>query len=239
MDQFLEAIGDTWHGVKYPINNIITCVVGKNPLAKKTGLIGVWNDSALQKLCDLDYHKYNIKDYLLDIMKATSKLSQSPSELPTSSESLGRGSFAQLNPDGVVEESDNNVPRLVRLWNKVPSRKEGDEDFVPLVLKVTPIALQRHEACLRRVFTDPPPAQYLPPTHYASANSAPNTLHLQYSTLKPSASNQPLATPSYLDVQTGPFYPADHPPTTPEPPTPTKQGPSRYASIQMQGAYRI
>ncbi|KAL5374918.1 hypothetical protein DPSP01_011587 [Paraphaeosphaeria sporulosa] len=90
MDQFLEAIGDTWHGVKYPINNIITCVVGKNPLAKKTGLIGVWNDSALQKLCDLDYHKYNIKDYLLDIMKATSKLSQSPSELPTSSESLGR-----------------------------------------------------------------------------------------------------------------------------------------------------
>lgn len=62
------------------------------------------------------------------------------------------GSFAELNADGVVEESERNVSRLIQLQSRkggdvfgskvrvgFVARREGDEDFVPVVIKVVPM----------------------------------------------------------------------------------------------------
>ncbi|KAL1591704.1 hypothetical protein SLS60_011703 [Paraconiothyrium brasiliense] len=241
MRQLVEAIGSYSDGVGFHIDNIIAGVTGKNALVGKGGLIGAWNASALDKLCNMDNLSYTIKDYLLEIeanltavanflrdahelralvadddaertewatelsTSITSMQNQAWDIFPTALKTLKpsytaqfvseahwwrfeysknrgsfiamrypcyrgclvepkeagpcpptewrfAGSFGKLNADGVVDESEKSVSRLVRLrsrkgedffGSKVGSgfvvEKEDAGDFVPVVIKVVPL----------------------------------------------------------------------------------------------------
>ncbi|KAJ4359564.1 uncharacterized protein N0V89_000119 [Didymosphaeria variabile] len=241
MTKLVDVIGSYDDGVGFQIDNIIAGVTGKNALVGKGGLIGAWNVSALDKLCNMDDLGYTIKDYLWEIeanltlvanflrdahelralvadddskrtewatelsTSITKMQEQAWSIFPTALKTLkpsytsqflpeshwwrleyskDRGTYvsmrypfyrgslverattgpnprsewrfasalAKLNADGVVDESDKNVSRLVRLRSRKGEdffgskvqvgfcvEKEDASSFTPVVIKIVPV----------------------------------------------------------------------------------------------------